>query len=249
MSRDKVDVARRATDAFNRRDFDGAFAELGTPTSSGTRQSPGLSMAAAATADARASKGTPRISVRTGRSSGRSLRSSAISATGACAWKAQGTREGQRRTGRYAIRGHLRFSRRQDLALPGVSRSCRRTAGGRPVPRVGAAQSGSGRPLPAVGVAGVQLVQARSCSRPPACASRGMRASPRSSHSLLLGTNFDSPGRGSEHARFRRGRGRSRRLPRADGDARGSSDPAGRPLSVDTLIRGETGGVIRFPSE
>ena len=31
MSRDKVDVARRATDAFNRRDFDGAFAELGTP--------------------------------------------------------------------------------------------------------------------------------------------------------------------------------------------------------------------------
>jgi uncharacterized protein len=31
MSRDKVDVARRATDAFNRRDFEGAFAELGTP--------------------------------------------------------------------------------------------------------------------------------------------------------------------------------------------------------------------------
>ena len=31
MSRDKVDVAKRATDAFNRRDFDGAFAELGTP--------------------------------------------------------------------------------------------------------------------------------------------------------------------------------------------------------------------------
>lgn len=31
MSVDKVDVARRATDAFNRRDFDGAFDELGTP--------------------------------------------------------------------------------------------------------------------------------------------------------------------------------------------------------------------------
>ena len=31
MSRDKVDVAKRVTDAFNRRDFDRAFAELGTP--------------------------------------------------------------------------------------------------------------------------------------------------------------------------------------------------------------------------
>ena len=31
MSRDKVDVARRATDVFNRRDFDGGFAEVGTP--------------------------------------------------------------------------------------------------------------------------------------------------------------------------------------------------------------------------
>jgi hypothetical protein len=31
MSPDKVDYARRATDAFNRRDFEGAFAELGTP--------------------------------------------------------------------------------------------------------------------------------------------------------------------------------------------------------------------------
>jgi ketosteroid isomerase-like protein len=31
MSEDKVDLARRATHAFNRRHFDGAFAELGTP--------------------------------------------------------------------------------------------------------------------------------------------------------------------------------------------------------------------------
>jgi ketosteroid isomerase-like protein len=31
MPRDKVDVARRAIDAYNRRDFDGAFAELLTP--------------------------------------------------------------------------------------------------------------------------------------------------------------------------------------------------------------------------
>ena len=30
MSRDKVDVAKRATDAFNRPDFDGAFAEFAT---------------------------------------------------------------------------------------------------------------------------------------------------------------------------------------------------------------------------
>ena len=31
MPRDKVDVARRAIDAYNRRDVDGAFAELATP--------------------------------------------------------------------------------------------------------------------------------------------------------------------------------------------------------------------------
>jgi hypothetical protein len=31
MSRDKVDVAKRATDAYNRRDVDGLFAELATP--------------------------------------------------------------------------------------------------------------------------------------------------------------------------------------------------------------------------
>jgi ketosteroid isomerase-like protein len=31
MSRDKVDVAQRVTDAYNRRDVDGAFAELATP--------------------------------------------------------------------------------------------------------------------------------------------------------------------------------------------------------------------------
>ena len=31
MPRDKVDVARRAVDAFNRRDIDGFFAELATP--------------------------------------------------------------------------------------------------------------------------------------------------------------------------------------------------------------------------
>jgi ketosteroid isomerase-like protein len=31
MSVDKVDVARRVTDAYNRRDFDGALAEFGTP--------------------------------------------------------------------------------------------------------------------------------------------------------------------------------------------------------------------------
>ena len=31
MSRDKVDIARRAIDAFNRRDVDGLFAELATP--------------------------------------------------------------------------------------------------------------------------------------------------------------------------------------------------------------------------
>ena len=31
MPRDKVDVARRANDAFNRRDVDGLFAELATP--------------------------------------------------------------------------------------------------------------------------------------------------------------------------------------------------------------------------
>jgi ketosteroid isomerase-like protein len=31
MSRDKVDVARRANDAYNRRDVDGLFAELATP--------------------------------------------------------------------------------------------------------------------------------------------------------------------------------------------------------------------------
>lgn len=31
MPQDKVDVAKRATDAFNRRDTDGAFAELLTP--------------------------------------------------------------------------------------------------------------------------------------------------------------------------------------------------------------------------
>jgi uncharacterized protein len=31
MSRDKVDVARRATDAYNGRDVDGLFAELTTP--------------------------------------------------------------------------------------------------------------------------------------------------------------------------------------------------------------------------
>jgi ketosteroid isomerase-like protein len=31
MARDKVEVARRVTDAFNRRDVDGAFAELVTP--------------------------------------------------------------------------------------------------------------------------------------------------------------------------------------------------------------------------
>ncbi len=31
MSRDKVDVARRVTDAFNRRDVDAAFAEFVTP--------------------------------------------------------------------------------------------------------------------------------------------------------------------------------------------------------------------------
>jgi ketosteroid isomerase-like protein len=31
MARDKVDVARRANDAYNRRDVDGLFAELATP--------------------------------------------------------------------------------------------------------------------------------------------------------------------------------------------------------------------------
>lgn len=31
MTRDKVDVARRASDAYNRRDIDGLFAELATP--------------------------------------------------------------------------------------------------------------------------------------------------------------------------------------------------------------------------
>jgi ketosteroid isomerase-like protein len=31
MSRDKVDVAKRVTDAYNRRDVDGLFAELATP--------------------------------------------------------------------------------------------------------------------------------------------------------------------------------------------------------------------------
>ena len=31
MARDKVDVAKRVTDAFNRRDVDAAFAELATP--------------------------------------------------------------------------------------------------------------------------------------------------------------------------------------------------------------------------
>jgi hypothetical protein len=31
MSRDKVDVAERAIDAYNRLDFDGAFAGLTTP--------------------------------------------------------------------------------------------------------------------------------------------------------------------------------------------------------------------------
>ncbi len=31
MSRDKVDVAKRAIDAYNRRDVDGLFAELATP--------------------------------------------------------------------------------------------------------------------------------------------------------------------------------------------------------------------------
>jgi ketosteroid isomerase-like protein len=31
MARDKVEVAKQATDAYNRRDVDGFFAELGTP--------------------------------------------------------------------------------------------------------------------------------------------------------------------------------------------------------------------------
>ena len=38
MARDKVDVAERMVDAGNRRDVDGAFAEIVTPTSSGGRR-------------------------------------------------------------------------------------------------------------------------------------------------------------------------------------------------------------------
>jgi hypothetical protein len=81
MSRDKVDAANRATDAFNRRDFDGAFAELGTPDFAWY---PAITRALDGGVGYRgreASKSTPRISVRTGRNFRRSLRSSAISAT------------------------------------------------------------------------------------------------------------------------------------------------------------------------
>jgi hypothetical protein len=85
MARDKVDVAKRVVDAYNRRDVDGLFAELATPD---FEYYPGivrLSMEAA-TADARASKSSPRTPARTGRSSSRSLRSSAISAIGRLYW-------------------------------------------------------------------------------------------------------------------------------------------------------------------
>jgi AAA ATPase domain len=85
-----------------------------------------------------------------GRAPGRRRRVSRSRRSCAHAGSAQGTRKGQRRPGRPAVRGHPRLSRRQDLALPGVLRSCRRTAGGGTA-RVGARRLDA---LQALGVAG-----------------------------------------------------------------------------------------------
>jgi hypothetical protein len=81
MPRDKVDVAKRVNDAYNRREVDGLFAELATPD---FEYYPGIVRAldGAATADARASKGWPSTPAKTGRSFKPSLRSFAISAIG-----------------------------------------------------------------------------------------------------------------------------------------------------------------------
>jgi hypothetical protein len=86
MSQEKVELAKRAADAYNRRDVDTFFAELATPD---LEWWPALTRAFEG-ACYQGREGIERfvaILPRTGRSSRRSLRSSAISAT-ACSCSA-----------------------------------------------------------------------------------------------------------------------------------------------------------------
>jgi hypothetical protein len=150
MSRDKVDVAKRVTDAYNRRDVDGLFAELATPD---FEWYPAIVRAL----DGGGYRGREdieefaQIPVRIGRSSRRSPRSSAISATRCLCL------EGSKGAGRAAAHRSIRHTRASSIfaatgsGATGCISIVPRAAGGRTV-RVDAAQPSPGRPLPALGV-------------------------------------------------------------------------------------------------
>ena len=138
MSRDRVDVAKRVTDAYNRRDVDGLFAELATPD---FEWYPAIVRALDGGGGYRGREGVEQFAADT-RENWEEFQSipeefrdlgDRVLVLG----RLKGRGKGSGAPVDHAIRGHLRFSRRQGLALPGVSRSSRRTAGGRTV-RVGA---------------------------------------------------------------------------------------------------------------
>ena len=108
----------------------GLFAELATPDWCCSRHSAG-SRGAVATADAGRRK-VRREHPRELEGSRRTLRLSRSWRPGACLEGEDAER--QRRTGRSAIRGHLRIPRRQDRATRQISRSCRNC--GQPTLRV-----------------------------------------------------------------------------------------------------------------